>query len=161
MSCKIGIRDDLVVLFSSDKPPLGMKWQTAVDIYFTCRRILERECKEEIIDGLTLINSGTHVVFEHNNVILMIVPHSHLMEVARGLYSCAKKIEELESADQICDDQALLLRSPLQIGLSDNKKIKEEALKRAEDIKTVFQPKLEFGLPKIVNHPPIKENRNG
>lgn len=68
-------------------------------------------------------------------------------------------LDELNQALRLIEDEALLLRTGLPIGLTKNKKIKREAWKRAEDIRIPngVEPTTVFYPPTINVHPSTNE----
>lgn len=84
-------------------------------------------------------------------------------EFAKVIKAAAKKSEELAKAGQIAYDQAILHRSGLQIGLTNNKMIQDEAkkiaandsvLRRNIPLSAEVQSREIVGTPKIIKHKP-------
>ena len=88
-------------------------------------------------------------------------------EVAGQMMYQAGLLEHLESPDSIIKDQAILMRSGINIGLSDNKDIRKEAQKEAEGNRDLrryidgskgLSERETMGVPKIKLGPPPKES---
>jgi hypothetical protein len=81
--------------------------------------------------AVTVRQEGTNVVVIREGRAVFDMPWDAALQLARAIFSQAKRAEELASAERIADDQAVLLRLGVPVGLSSRLDIQEEAQKRA------------------------------
>jgi hypothetical protein len=121
--------------------------------------------------NIRIRNDGFNIFLVSGTGVTVALPWSAALEVAKEMTAQARKIEEVVKANQIIADQALLIRTGIPLGLSDNPDIKKEALKQAQ-----WDPKLRkyitgsrvrgipsgevMGTPGVIQHKP-KEAING
>jgi hypothetical protein len=74
---------------------------------------------------------GTRVAITIDGSYIESMPWQAALELARAITTQAKRAEEWDRALSIAQDQALLLRAGVPIGLSGNPAIKAEAAKQA------------------------------
>lgn len=79
----------------------------------------------------TVRQEGTHVILIQDGRAVLALPWDGALELARAIYSQAKRAEELANADAIATDQAILLRLGVPLGLSKRRDIQQEAQRRA------------------------------
>ena len=111
---------------------------------------------------------ATQVVVIRNGVTVFDMPWDAALQLARAIFSQAKRAEELASAERLADDQAVLLRLGVPIGLTSRRDIQEAAqqraawdstlrryipLKRAKGVGGVRSGE-SFGTPRIIRHKP-------
>ena len=100
------------------------------------------------------------VIQEEDRVIFVIdgkatyMPWEVAISLGRALIGQGRLAEEHQKAEQIIDDNAILLRSGFPVGLSNNKDIIDETIKEA-----VSNPELRRFIPggvrsKSIAHPP-------
>lgn len=77
-------------------------------------------------------------------------------QILKSLSKAIAPLEEIAKAEQLIGDEAILLRTGLPIGLAQNRRIKREAWKKAEDVKIPggVIPQAVFYPPTITVHPP-------
>lgn len=118
--------------------------------------------------AVTVRQEGTNVVVIREGRAVFDMPWDAALQLARAIFSQAKRAEELASAERIADDQAVLLRLGVPVGLSSRRDIQEEAqeraawdstlrryipLKRAKGVGGVRSQE-SFGTPRIIRHKP-------
>lgn len=118
--------------------------------------------------AVTVRQEGTNVVVIREGRAVFDMPWDAALQLARAIVSQAKRAEELASAERIADDQAVLLRLGVPVGLSSRRDIQEEAqeraawdstlrryipLKRAKGVGGVRSQE-SFGTPRIIRHKP-------
>ena len=81
--------------------------------------------------AVTVRQEGTNVVVIREGRAVFDMPWDAALQLARAIFSQAKRAEELASAERIAEDQAVLLRLGVPVGLSSRRDIQEEAQKRA------------------------------
>jgi hypothetical protein len=78
---------------------------------------------------------GVNVIFEYtcgDKVQTSVMPWDAALEVARALTAKAREVESDIKANRIIDDQALLIRLGVPLGLSNNPLIKQAAHQAAQ-----------------------------
>ena len=118
--------------------------------------------------SVTVRQEGTNVVVIREGQAVFDMPWDAALQLAQAIFSQAKRAEELASAERIADDQAILLRLGVPVGLSNRQDIQAEAskraawdsnlrryipLKRAKGVGGVRSGET-FGTPRIIRHKP-------
>jgi len=119
--------------------------------------------------SIRISDDGFHVLLTDETGKTLIIPWNAALEVAKEMKAKALKIGETAHADKLINDQALLIRLSVPLGLTDNPDIKKEALKEAQwnselrryipSVKGIPSGEV-MGAPKIIQHPP-KGGNNG
>ena len=118
--------------------------------------------------AVTVRQEGTNVVVIREGRAVFDMPWEASLHLAQAIFSQAKRAEELASAERIADDQAVLLRLGVPVGLSSRRDIQEEAQKRAAWDSTLrryiplkrakgvggVRSEESFGTPRIIRHKP-------
>ena len=81
--------------------------------------------------SIRLKQEGSRVLLIVNGVCVADMPWEAALGVGRACYQCAKMAEEHAKHNDVIADQALAFRLGLPVGLSNNRKIIEEAKKDA------------------------------
>ncbi len=152
---------------------MALLWQAADDFYHAVKRLAKFSqdysqhkdharvvSEHEVIDKqLTIHRTGLEFTFEISGRIWFQCPWEIAVQISKAIYAKAREIEEEEKHAQVIEDAAILLRSGLQIGITDNRKIRKEAWKAAEDIKFpgCIEPGEFVGKPTITQSPPAVE----
>lgn len=108
-------------------------------------------------DAIRMVQVKDDVALLVNGKLVAQMPWQVALQVSRALAGVARKAEEHAKAGLIVEDQALLLRSGIPLGLSDNRLILKEAYRRAEHmpgLPSIDKPPAVFGAPKILNPGP-------
>ena len=117
---------------------------------------------------VTVRQEGTNVVVIREGRAVFDMPWDAALQLAQAIFSQAKRAEELASAERIADDQAVLLRLGVPIGLTSRRDIQQEAQKRAAWDSTLrryiplarakgvggVRSQESFGTPRIIRHKP-------
>jgi len=119
--------------------------------------------------AIRINDDGFHIILTDEAGRSLIIPWNAALEVAKEMKAKALKIGEATHADKLINDQALLIRLSIPLGLSDNPDIKKEALKEAQwnselrrylpNVKGIPSGEV-VGTPGIIMHPP-KGGNNG
>lgn len=149
----------------------GLSWAAAVELFQIVKRLSAfsaayaqhkdhaqvRNDFETVRPGLTIHRTGLQFTFELQGQIWFACPWSAARQIAKAALVKAREIEEIEKAEQVITDEAILLRTGLPVGLSYNPAINREAWKAAEDVKFpgAVIPQAIFYPPTIVQHPPV------
>lgn len=93
-------------------------------------------------DQVTIRQEGARILLLRNGIRILDMPWGAALEVGRALIVKARQEEEIEAAERIIQDQAILERAAFPIGLSQHPKIQAEALKEAQwgDIRRYMPP---------------------
>ena len=109
---------------------------------------------------MRITSDGTDVVFIVENRAYR-VPYQVGFELSRRFTMAAKQAEEVAHSEELVTDSAILLRAGIPIGLTDNEKIKDEAVKEAVSSRELrrampggVKSKEQFGKPTIVQSSP-------
>ena len=118
---------------------------------------------------VTVKRDGTYIIVEMS---VKAIPWDAALEVAKAITIKAREIEADIKAGRIIDDQALLIRLGIPLGLTN----KPELLKAAKN-ESVYSPELRryitgakvkgiesaerLGTPKLIQHKPKQEGNDG
>lgn len=109
---------------------------------------------------------GRVLVIQDGRAILDVPCGAVADAIARAILAKSREGEELQHAERIAFDSALLLRKGIPLGLSNHPKIKEEARKEAQSNRDLrrylpggIKSKEQFGTPAVIRHKPQKETR--
>lgn len=110
---------------------------------------------------LTIRAEGTKVLITMNDHTFWEMDWRKADELAALLRGQARRCEELEQAEQVAKDSALLLRAGAPFGLTDHPLIKDEARKIAawdpqlrRALPGGIKSEAQLGTPSIIKHPP-------
>lgn len=92
---------------------------------------------------------GLNVILEFSDGKYISFPYSAAKIIGRELMAAGLQSEEIAKAAQIAQDQAILIRSGFPIGITSNKAIMKEAIKRAEELKIPNAPPI-TKLPRLL-----------
>lgn len=84
-----------------------------------------------MIKSLTVRQEGEKVLLLSGGILIAEMPWEAADQLARALTAKARQAEELQKAEQIAFDQAVLMRGGFPIGLTRHKAIMSEAIKEA------------------------------
>jgi len=118
------------------------------------------------IEEITIRDGGNAVLLLSNGRRIASLPYEAALALSKAIRIQAKRVEERAKALQIRDDQAVLMRARMPIGLSDNQDILNEARKEAHYNSNLrrylphVEPTMEVFTPRIIKHPPRKEGDN-
>ena len=93
-------------------------------------------------DQLDIRREGNRVLLLKGGALLADMPWEAALEVARALQALGKQAEQIAKIEKVIDDQAILLRSGVALGLTNNPAAQHEALRKAE-----FDPALRKHYP--------------
>ena len=110
------------VLILADGRGLELGWRAAEDFHRAVRSLGEDE-KICVQNGTWVYRIGETVIVQSAGVVIFDAPCHAAISVARAVLAKAKEIEEEVKAYQIIEDQAILARTNLGIGLSSNRDI--------------------------------------
>lgn len=96
------------------------------------------------VNILRIRQEGTHVLLIQGGKTLIDMPWDKALEMAREVIHRARLAEEIEKAELIILDQAIVQRAGMPFGLSNNRDIQVEAMKEA-----VHHPLLRRHMPSI------------
>lgn len=162
-------RVDNSVLLQVNGQGVAASWDKALElagavrqIGDTCRQFaavadLTKSTDEKLTVGEVTINAaGPALMFTLQGRNWFACNYRQAPAIAQGLTGIARQIEEEVKHKQLIEDEAILLRTGLPVGLATNSKIKREALKRAEDVRFpgMVEPKSVFYPPALIQHPP-------
>lgn len=116
-------------------------------------------------DSVTVKQDGDNVIITSKNGTSIVMPWDAAIELSRAITTQARRVEEWQKANGIIQDQAILIRLGIPLGLSNNPNIKKEAFKEAawnSDLRRFIQgarvkgiPSGEaFGTPTLIMHKP-------
>jgi len=83
-------------------------------------------------NNLTVADEGSKVVLVYNGRRVCDMPPEIAQQVSRLLYQKAMVADEYRDANRIVMDQAIMQRAGMPFGLSNNRKIVDEARKEAQ-----------------------------
>lgn len=116
----------------------------------------------EIALQAALIGSDGAVTFQLGRNFISL-EHAAAVDVVRFLTKGRLAVEELEQAERIARDTAILYRSGAPLGLSNRLDIKQEAMKQAHwdsELRRYMpggvRSEEAVGTPAIIQHPPIR-----
>lgn len=151
------ILDRVIFLITDEDIVLDMGWKKAQELSSAMKKALGGEHHVDVDKRLSVFkdelladtNPTVHLISDGKNILVM--PLKIAKTVADGLMSKAKLAEEHAKRDLIIADSAILLRTGLPFGLSNNNKIKKEAFKAAEDVKLPggIEPTSLVGTPSV------------
>lgn len=142
----------VAVRFSADDKAIVREW-TCLGADAVAR---ELALQAALVDGegLCVLNLGADFIQMETSVA---------RQIARMLTEAVRRVEELEQAERIAMDSAILLRAGSNFALSNNPKIIGEATKLAAwdgDLRRYMpggvQSQEAMGTPSIIVHPPRK-----
>ena len=103
---------------------------------------------------------GHQVIVNINDDTYLVLQWDKAEEVARAIMACARRAEEVAKASIIARDAAILLRAGVPLGLSNDPRIVEEAVKQAihdRDLRRYLPGDVKssevVGVPIVVKHP--------
>lgn len=83
-------------------------------------------------DQVTIRHEGSRILMLRNGAVILDMPWGAALEVGSALIAKARQAEEIEAAERIIRDQAIIERAVFPVGLSSHPKIQAEALKEAQ-----------------------------
>lgn len=105
------------------------------------------------------------IIWQIGNDKRQSLPWEAAIYFSKAIMAQAKNIEEIIKHEQVVSDQSFLLSQGANLALSSNRDIAREAHKqsRYEKYKKVegIPSVEEFGVPRLIQHPPKKEENNG
>lgn len=111
--------------------------------------------------SFTIRQEGTRVLLFYGNQLITSMPYQAALELADALRSQGKKAEEIDQAESIIMDQAILLRTGAPFGITNNPAIMGEAAKEAawntrlrRALPGGVKSQEAVGTPSIVKHKP-------
>jgi hypothetical protein len=154
----------------------GMSWDVAKEFAKIVRRLGEAaekfaenarltgnltqpQSEKETLQDVTILLLGPALGFELKGRRWFEVNYRHVKQITDAVQHIAGQIEEEAKANQLIEDEAILLRTGLPVGLATNSKIKREAWKAAEDVKFegAVVPAEIYYPPSVILHPPVKQ----
>lgn len=123
--------------------------------------------KRAEIKSLDIRQDGDRVILIAAGWPAITLPWQAALNLAKAIYTMAKRAEEFANAQRIINDQALLMRKGVPLGLSNRSDIQAEALKEAAwntelrrfipFMRGIGIPSREvFGVPSLKQSPPPK-----
>lgn len=113
------------------------------------------------------VQTGAGVLMLLDGQLALEMSWENALEVANALRTVAKNAEEYAKANEIVNDQAILMRSGFPIDLTTHPDILKEAAKEAawdSNLRRAMPGGIKsqerFGKPTIVRHPLKKDNGN-
>lgn len=120
-----------------------------------------------MLKSLTVRQEGEKVLLLSGGILIAEMPWQAADQLAAALKAKARQAEELQKAEQIAFDQAVLMRGGFPIGLTRHKAIISEAVKQAfwnTDLRRYMPGGVKsqeiFGTPAIIRHLPKGEPDN-
>lgn len=117
-----------------------------------------------MLKQITVRQEGDRVLLLSGGILIAEMPWQAADQLARALTAKARQVEELQKAEAIAFDQAILMRAGVPFGLTNHRAILREAAKEA-----AWNTKLRrympggvksqemFGTPAIICHKPKRE----
>ncbi len=122
-----------------------------------------------MMEAWRIFNDGEHVLVEINGRKPRAIKWRAADEIARALVANARICEEMEKAEQIIHDAAIMARTGLPIGLTNHPLIQAEARKESMHNREIRRSNLPeigsvpsqevFGTPVVVRSPSIEQLR--
>lgn len=123
-------------------------------------------------DAVKIRVEGTRVLLIREGKVLLNLPWGAAMELSKALRQKGREAEEIEKAEQIIFDGAILDRLGAPLGLSNNPLIRKEvrseaqwnrALRRYLSRTPSIHSREAVGTPSLIGHPPTpeQERKNG
>jgi hypothetical protein len=133
-SVTIGIRDGRVaVLNNTVRMAVSLSWRAAVVVAtamaLKARRVIGPE--REMFGTISVERDGNNVLVAAQGKTFLLAPCAAAIEIAGAIKQQARRLEEIECAERIAYDQAILQRSGRPFGLTNHPKIQDEAGKEA------------------------------
>jgi hypothetical protein len=121
------------------------------------------------MDSWRIFNDGVRVLVSINGRMPKAIPWQRADEIAKALMGNARICEENGNADKIIHDAAILARTGLPIGLTNNPKMQEEARKESMHNREIRRSNLPdigsipsqevFGTPAVSRSPSLEQLR--
>lgn len=120
-----------------------------------------------MLKQITVRQEGPKVLLLSGGILIAEMPWEAADQLAKALLAKARQAEELQKAEQIALDQAVLLRGGFPFGLTRHRAIMSEALKQAlwnTQLRRYMPGGVKsqevFGTPAIIRHLPKGESDN-
>ncbi|TKS58764.1 MAG: hypothetical protein EWM72_02764 [Nitrospira sp.] len=113
-----------------------------------------------VSDALTIRTEGSRVLLLHNGALITSMPWQAAIEIAKALAGAARLAQEMDDAQRIIADQAIVRRLGLPIGLTNNPRLQAEALKEAQwgDIRR-YIPSISVASGEAIGTPALIQDR--
>lgn len=99
---------------------------------------------------LQIRHEGPNVTVIKDGVCVFDMPYQAALELAAAIHIQAKLAEEIANREQLTTDQAILVRNGIPLGLITDKRLRHEALEKAQ-----YDPKLRRYIPMNIANEPI------
>lgn len=115
------------------------------------------------VSSCRIVQNGTNVVMLFDKGVHIELPYQAALQMGRILLQQGKMAEAEAQVHQIVADQAVLMRSGANLGLSDNPRVLQEAFHVAQHDRDLrrylpgaggIKSAESVGVPSIVAHPP-------
>jgi hypothetical protein len=150
---------------------VGMPWEAGIEFFEAITRLakfsreyaqhkqheLIKTDKEVVCRGeMTIFRTGLEFLFLLDGHEWIRCPWTAAVQIAANVKDQAGKLEEIFNHERVTEDAAILLRTGLPIGLTNNPKILKQAWKDAEEISFpgMVEPTEIIHAPSITMSPP-------
>jgi hypothetical protein len=125
----------VAVVFHDTKSGLGLRWRDADSVANALIAIARNLPHDETVRVKNLkisqIETGAVLSDVMNGRTLVVIPQDSLLNTAFAIKAQARKLEEVENVERVIFDHALLQRKGINLGLTSDPGIQDEAAKEA------------------------------